>query len=232
MKKIIKIQILLFCFCTAALVAQPKLEITDHKFDFGSVSTNSIIYKHFWFKSTGSDTLIITNIKTGCACALMEAVKDTLPPGDSMKVGIEWKIGNRIHSIGRYPYIYTNASDDPYRIYLTGKAYKSLEDLKPVSIKPYKFEFSKYKQTSIDEIKFTLTNNSSEPVSYQVITDLPEECVIELPETIAPNSKAEGKIKVKKEYLDKEFKASITMLSLDNKETKITIPIRRKIFDK
>ena len=232
MKNVLKLQVLLICFCSYSLFAEPKLEITDQRFDFGSVPTNSIIYKHFWFKSTGTDTLIITNIKTGCACALMETVKDTLPPGDSIKVGIEWKIGNRIFSIGRYPYIYTNASEDPYRIYLTGEAFKTLDKLQPVSLSPYKFELPRYKDNSIDELKFTLTNNSENTVHYRIITELPKECEISLPEKIEPNSKGVGTIKVKKEYADKEFTSSITIVSLDNTKTKITIPIRRTIFSK
>ncbi|KAA3634181.1 MAG: DUF1573 domain-containing protein [Calditrichaeota bacterium] len=232
MKKTLKLQIIIICLCSTSLLAGPKLEISEQRFDFGAIPANSIVYKHFWFKSTGTDTLIINNIKTGCACALMETVKDTLPPGDSVKVGIEWKIGNKIFSVGRYPYIFTNASSDPYRIYLTGEAYKTLDKLQPVSLVPYKFELSKYKDDSVDEMKFTLTNHSDRSVQFKIVTELPKECEIKLPESIEPGSKGVGTVKVKKEYLDSEFTTSVTIVSVDNPDTKITIPIRRKIFSK
>ncbi len=230
MKNRLLTSIITILLLTGAVSAQPELEIVNNEFDFGFVPQNSTVSQCFWFKSIGTDTLVINEIKTGCTCVLIPLEKEELAPGDSMRVGIIWNLGHRLYNVGRYPYIYTNASPEPYRIYLTGEAHKTLDSTKPISIKPYKLELAQFQENSINKIEFKLTNRSKNDITIQMVTENPEECEFSYPSTIKANSSAKGYIKVKKEYLDKEFKGSVTFAADDNNNTRFTIPYRRKIY--
>lgn len=228
--KIISKIIIIVLLVGASLTAQPKLEITQNNFSFGMIPQNSTVSKTFLFKSVGDDTLKITEIKTGCTCAIMPLKQDFILPGDSMEVKFLWDVGKRIFQIGRYPYIFTNASEEPYRMSLTGEVHLTLDSAKPVSVSPFKCELTKIRDHSIEEVEFTLTNRTDKDLSIILLTPLVDECLIEMPQTIPANGTANGKIKVKDEFLDKEFKGSVTIQLNDNKETRISIPFRRIFY--
>ncbi len=232
MKNILLPISLIVIFMNSALLALPKLEIQPKEFSFGMIPQNSTVVHKFWFKSVGDDTLKISEIKTGCSCAIMPLKQDFILPGDSMEVQFLWDVGKRVYQIGRYPYIFTNASDEPYRMSLTGEVHKTLDSSKPVSVSPYKCEFSIIRDKSINEVEITFTNQTDKDIHVILLTPSVEECNIEMPQVISAHSKAVGKISVKNDFLDKEFVGSITLLLDDKKETRISIPYRRKIYQK
>lgn len=215
---------------TASLYAGPELTIDNKRFYFGTMPQNSTVTHYFWFKSTGDDTLKITEIKTGCTCALMPLEREELPPGDSMLVGFYWETKNSLYKTGKYPYIFTNAQDDPYQVMLTGICVQFPDSARPVSTVPFRIELLSYGDKSINQQEFELTNHSNDEVDLTMISFPVEECEISFPEKINPNSSAKGYVKVKEAYLDKEFKRSLTLMDRNNTETRITIPIRRKIY--
>lgn len=229
MIKILAVTTGLLLICSS-IFAGPELEIVNNRFDFGMVPQRSTLAQYFWFKSIGDDTLVINEIKTGCTCALMPLERDTLPPGDSTLVGIYWNIGKSIYKTGRYPYIFTNATPDPYRIFLTAEVYPATDTVKPLSCSPYILALSSHPKASVNEVTFTVSNHMDEDVDLQVVSFPLKECDLELPDKIGKQSSIKGTIKVKPEYLDKEFKSSITIYVNTGKEHRLTIPVHRKIF--
>ena len=215
---------------TAGAFCGPVLEITDKDFDFGVIPQDAEVSHHFWFKSTGDDTLVINEIKTGCSCLLMPIEKKVLAPGDSTLVGILWDVGKRMNATGVFPYIFTNASPDPYRLILSGRVLQTLQDYIPISFKPFRFNLTIFDKKSINEIKFTVKNSSDSDINIKLLSILPKECELKIPEKVKAKSEQSGYIKVKPEFIDKEFKSSITILCDDPKETRMTIPILRKIY--
>ncbi|MDH4156999.1 MAG: DUF1573 domain-containing protein [candidate division Zixibacteria bacterium] len=211
-------------------LCQPLLEIPDNRFEFGLVPQNSTVAHYFWFKSVGTDTLRITEIKTGCVCALMPLEREWIAPGDSMKVGIYWDVERRVGKIGRYPYIFTNAGPDPYRLFLTGTAAADMTISNPVSVRPFKLELPKLADRSIDSLAFVFHSDLSGDVALTNVSFPVEECEIVLPDTLKAQSDNWGYIKVKKKFLYTEFKRSITLQFSDAKQTTITLPIRRKFY--
>ncbi|MFQ5453172.1 MAG: DUF1573 domain-containing protein, partial [Candidatus Zixiibacteriota bacterium] len=214
----------------STILGQPKLEIKDNRFEFGLIPKGGTVVHFFWFKSAGDDTLIIENIKTGCSCALMPLEQDWIAPGDSMEVGIYWDVKNRINAVGRYPYIFTNANPEPHRLYLTGSVVKTTDSAQPVGISPYRFELSSYSDKSIDSINFVINNFSDKKVILSEVSYPLKECELFLPEFVNAKSKTSGYIKVKDEFIDKKFKSSLTIQINDDKKSRITIPIRRKLY--
>ncbi len=216
---------------TAALSdAQPRLVVPAPTFDFGYTPQNVKLVHHFWFKSEGTDTLQINEIKTGCACAVMPFERDWLAPGDSMKVGIHWDIKSNLGKIERSPRVFTNASEDPVRLHLTGKVIPYPDSAHPVSPKPFRFLLGRSPQKDIDSLSFTLTNHSSQNLAISVASIPPEEVELIFPDSVQALASSTGYIKLRPEFSDSEFQTSVTLLMSDQGQTHITIPISRKFY--
>ncbi|MEW6051381.1 MAG: DUF1573 domain-containing protein [Candidatus Zixiibacteriota bacterium] len=211
---------------------QPKLEIPSNKFDFGISPQNASLVQFFWFKSIGTDTVRITKLTTGCDCATMPLPQNWLAPGDSMHVGLFWHSERKVGNSGRYPYIFTNASPDPYRIYLTALVISGMDSAHPVSVKPYKVELSKLPTMSLDTTAITFTNHSKDSFALSVISSPIAECEIELPQALGGNRSSNCVVRVKPEYRDQEFERSFTVLFEGPGELRYryTVPVRRKIY--
>ena len=209
---------------------QPRLEVTAPEFDFGYTPQNIKLVHHFWFKSVGTDTLLINEIKTGCACAVMPLERDRLAPGDSMKVSIHWNIKRNLGRIDRYPRVFTNAGPDPVRLHLKGTVIPYLDSVRPVSPKPFRFLLARSPHKDIDSLKFTLTNHSSQDLAVSLASVPPEEVELILPDSVEALTSSTGYVKLRPEFADSEFQTSITLLMSDQGHTHITIPIGRKFY--
>ncbi|MCK4607374.1 MAG: DUF1573 domain-containing protein [candidate division Zixibacteria bacterium] len=211
-------------------IAQPELEIRPKEFDFGFVAWNSTLVPQFWFVSTGTDTVRISDIKTGCSCATMPLEKRHLAPGDSMKVGLYWDIGRRVGGVVRGPGVFFEDGSEPVHFLLTGMVISKPDAAQPVSIKPYKAELAHLAGNSIDSVSFTFHNRSDEELDLRVVSYPVDECELDFPTVLAPESSAIGYIKIRPEFADSEFKRSVTVEFSDKKRNRITIPIRRKFY--
>ncbi len=210
--------------------SQPRLEIVDTDFDFGYTPQHTTLVHRFWFKSAGTDTVVINDIKTGCACAVMPLEKDRIPPGDSMRVGIFWDIKNNLGPTGRTVRVFTNAGQDPLRLHLDALVHLYPDSARPVSVKPYRSELAKSSQAVIDSVIFTLTNHANQDLSVALVSSFSDECEIVLPDSIKALSSDNGYVKVKPEFADTEFETSITLLFSDQQASRLTVPIRRKFY--
>ncbi|MBK7141540.1 MAG: DUF1573 domain-containing protein [bacterium] len=214
--------------------AEPRLHIAGNRFEFGTTPQGSTVVQYFWFKSVGTDTVKITEVKTGCSCTSMPLEKTSLAPGDSMQVGVVWEIGKNITgSDGKYPRIYVEGQTEPERIFLTADATIFPDSSRPISIKPFRAELTRMSGRSIDEMKVTLTNHSTLPVALKMVSPEMQEFVVNIPDSLQPNETAVVLVGVAAEFKDKEFSRSVT-LAYDGGAVgvvgRITIPIRRKII--
>lgn len=228
--KMLLIAFILVLITGALSQSQPRLVATAPEFDFGYTPQNVKLVHHFWFKSVGTDTLLINEIKTGCACAVMPLERDWIAPGDSMKVGIYWNVKRNLGRIDRYPRVFTNAGPDPVRLHLKGNVTHYPDSTRPVSPKPFRFLLARSSLKDIDSLSFTLTNHSSQDLAVGLASVPPEEVEIILPDSVRALGSSTGYVKLKPQFADSEFQTSITLLMSDQGHTHITIPIRRKFY--
>jgi len=228
--KMLLIAFILVLITGALSHSQPRLEATAPEFDFGYTPQNVKLVHHFWFKSVGTDTLLINEIKTGCACAVMPLERDWLAPGDSMKVGIYWNVKRSLGKIERSPRVFTNAGPDPVRLHLKGTVIHYPDSARPVSPKPFKFLLASSPSQDIDSLSFTLTNHSSQNLAVSLASVPPEEVELILPDSVRALASSTGYVKLRPEFADSEFQTSITLLMSDQGHTHITIPIGRKFY--
>jgi hypothetical protein len=224
------IQSVLMLSLAGAIFAQPKLEIPDNSFFFGNTPQFSTVTHQFWFKSTGTDTLRIDDIKTGCSCAVAEMPRNWIAPGDSMKIEIAWDMKRVINQTVRNPYIFTNASDEPYRASLRAIGVADPLNEKPAVAKPFKAELSRLKDKSIDSVAIELQNKESYDMIVKVVSPALDEVEIFFPDLLPADGRITGYIKLRDEYVHREFKKSVTLEFGDAEKSRMTIPIRRKFY--
>lgn len=214
-------------------LTQPKLAIPSNRFEFGSVPQNSTVTQYFWFKSIGTDTVRIREIKTGCDCTTIPLEQDWLAPGDSLRVGVYWDTERKVGNSGRYPYIYVDGQHEAERLFLTADVVLFPDSARPISIKPYKAELSRMAGFSIDSVVLKLTNHSDRAVALTVVSPPMPEYQVRKPDSLMPNSAGTIVIHVSPEFREKEFSRSLTVAfdgGVPNILGRLTIPIRRKVI--
>ncbi len=228
MKCILLISLVLLVASSAS--AQPKLEIASNRFDFGLMPDQSTVKHTFWFKSVGTDTVRIKKVKTTCQCMAVPLTQDWLAPGDSMPVSVFWNLGRRIGNAGQYPRVFIEGDEEPLSMSLIGQVVGALDKGRPVSIKPFKGEFAITAVKSIDSIGIVLTNHSKEDLEVTVVSFPVDECLMSFPEHIPAGAQSSGYVKLKAKSSDSEFMSSITLEFEGQKKSRLTIPLRRKIY--
>jgi hypothetical protein len=227
--------LLIFGLTATMAAADPELRIENSEFDFGMVPHGAEVMQHFWFKSIGTDTLRIIEVTTKTDDSRIVIERKSLVPGDSMLVAYYWETGSKSGPISEYASIHTNSmAPRPERVILRATNMSRPDFIQPVTVTPFRFELARISDVSIDSIEFALNNTSERDLELQTVSFPVEECELVLPDSVRAYSQEFGYIKVYPEYLDTEFVRSVTLeLTTGEKYTKrLTIPIRRKIFDR
>ncbi|MDF1544690.1 MAG: DUF1573 domain-containing protein [bacterium] len=214
----------------STLSAAPGLTINYDHFDFGLVPRNSTVMTGFWLHSTGEDTLKISEIKTGCSCVLAPLERKEIAPGDSLFLQLTWEMKNKVSKVGKYPYIYTNAQDDPFRVYMDGVVMRDPDSAPVAYSTPYVLELARVGEKLIDSLEFDLTNKFEHDLMAEVTSPQPLNCNLVLPEILPAFGSAKGYIKVKPGLTEEEFKTSFTLRFTDPESTTLTIPVRFRII--
>ncbi len=230
MLKYVSMTAVLFFAIAASALAEPILKVRKERFQMGAIPPRSTVTHSFWFRSVGTDTARIDSIVTHCGCMDEPSGVIRIPPGDSAKINFCWQVPKIVGASGGYPYIFTNTESRALRVYMTGTVTRAPDAIHPITVSPYILDMSRFREKSIDSLVFEVRNSSAEDLTLTKLSFDVDECEITLPEIIPAKSSAQGLIKVKPEYLDKEFKKSFTLLASDQHKTRLTVPVRRRIF--
>lgn len=68
----------------------PRLTFSDPILDFGSVSDTEEIHGAFPFTNTGSEPLVISEIKPSCGCTTVELARTRFEPGEGDSIELVW----------------------------------------------------------------------------------------------------------------------------------------------
>lgn len=108
MKKIILVAaIALISFATNA---QAKIQFKTDTIDYGQVEKGSDGLRIFEFINTGTEPLIIQDVKSSCGCTVPEKPKDPIAPGASSVIKVKYDT-KRVGKIRKTVTVYSNASE-------------------------------------------------------------------------------------------------------------------------
>jgi hypothetical protein len=67
---------------------QPKVEVENPLFDFGTATEATMVNHTFKLKNVGKGRLVISNVKTSCGCTAAKPDKNTLDPGEETQINV------------------------------------------------------------------------------------------------------------------------------------------------
>ncbi len=93
-----------------AAQAQAKIEFKSDTIDYGEIAKGSDGVRVFEFTNTGSEPLIISDVKSSCGCTVPEKPKDPIAPGKNGQIKVKYDT-NRVGPIRKTVTVYSNATE-------------------------------------------------------------------------------------------------------------------------
>ena len=110
-----------------AAVAQPRISSNKETHNFGQIEWKRPVTVEYTITNTGNQPLVLTNVTTSCACAVVDWTKEPIAPGGKgvVKASFDAKaLGHFEKSIG----IYSNASPSLVYLKFTGEVVQEIKD--------------------------------------------------------------------------------------------------------
>jgi hypothetical protein len=226
-------QTLVLMIASAAVVAEPAVKIPKDTFDFGKVVQNQTTTHSFWIKSTGSDTLRITEVVPGCGCTQMPLLDSVLGPGDSTRLDITFTTRSFVGHVNKRPYIMTNAPTSKAGMSIFAEILTDPESAVPVVIRPPKLDVSQFTAQPRRRATFQVVNKSAQELEVHLLDTAFKSFDVELPARIKAGVTIEGAVIVKKDRVATAFKESFTfeVVGADARDI-YTLPIDRMYYVK
>jgi hypothetical protein len=95
---------------------QPKVQIENPLYDFGSATEATMVNHTFKLKNVGQGRLVISHVKTSCGCTAAKPDKNTLGPGEETEISVgfdtHFQKGHQVRTITAF----TNDPNTPQAI--------------------------------------------------------------------------------------------------------------------
>ncbi len=95
---------------------QPKVQLENPLFDFGSATETTMVNHTFKLKNVGKGRLVISHVKTSCGCTAAQPSKNTLAPGEVAEIAVgfdtRFQKGHQVRTITAF----TNDPNTPQAI--------------------------------------------------------------------------------------------------------------------
>lgn len=192
-----------FTMCNAQTKG-PVISWDEAKYDFGEIKEADGPATHkFEFTNTGSEPLVITNVKPSCGCTTSDYTKEPVMPNAKGFVSATYNPAGRPGPFNKSITVSTNCTPENTTIRFSGKVLekeKTLADLHPRTIGELNLEQNhvsllKVKNTEVRIDSTSIANLTENPLKV-TFKNVPNHLTIEaIPETLQPNQK--GKIVVK-----------------------------------
>lgn len=98
----------------------PGLEFEVQKHDFGTIQQNGDGTFNFIFTNTGTEPLILSNVRSSCGCTVPEWPKEPINAGESASILVKYDT-RRIGTFNKSISVYSNASETPIILRISGK---------------------------------------------------------------------------------------------------------------
>lgn len=137
MKHMIILLVLMGIGISGKAVAQelksgPEITFEKEVHDYGTINQGDNGVYEFVFTNTGTEPLILSNVKGSCQCTVPVWPKEPIEPGKSSKIKVKYNT-NRVGPINKSVTINSNAVDQPTMVIrITGNV-KAVESGTPVN---------------------------------------------------------------------------------------------------
>lgn len=209
--------------------AAPGLSLSESSFDFGIVPQQARVSHIFWVKSTGNETLHISQVVPGCGCTKAPLENNVLPAGDSTRLEIIFGTGAFTNSVIKSPRIETDAIPPVTNMHIKAFVVVKPNSTYPIIIRPFLLDMSHTAEGDRTETTFSITNVSDSPLKPILVSSDPRFVNITLPKIVPAGRTAEGQVRLTRAGAARELGMSFTIELNDAQSTRFTVPIKREI---
>lgn len=208
-------------FAVAQEQTGPRLKCSTEIFDFGYVPQGATVSHTYWLRNSGTETVVIKQIKPNCGCTQVPPTDSTIAAGDSLPVEILFGSRNITGKVEKFTRIVSNAEGRVPALTFRSMVFKDGELAAPLLATPALVIVG-----DATVAKVTLRNVSKTPLTA-VVVDSPAGfirlSVNDL--TLAPNETTELSFEIIPQHEKREFTKSITIETNDHAKSRLTIPI-------
>lgn len=129
MRKLFLLHLLLFTLMGFGF-AQTGAEISfdEEKHSFGELDEGPKVSHEFTFKNTGTEPLILTNVKASCGCTIPSWPKDPILPGEQGVILVTYNTARRVGGFNKSITVTSNATEPTKVIYISGTVNAVVEE--------------------------------------------------------------------------------------------------------
>lgn len=98
----------------------PNISFEFETYDFGDINEGDDASVDFVFKNTGTEKLILTDVKASCGCTTPFWSKEPVMPGETGKITAKYNTQGRPGNFNKAITITSNAGADGKRIFIKG----------------------------------------------------------------------------------------------------------------
>ena len=94
-----------------AQVTGPSFTFEEDSYDFGDIYQGDVVDHVFVFENTGTEPLIITNVKVTCGCTATNWTRDPILPGEQSSIKVKFDSAGKIGRQNKVILIVSNATN-------------------------------------------------------------------------------------------------------------------------
>ena len=98
----------------------PKIEFGQKESEFRVIEQGGNGVFEFVFTNTGTDPLILSNVRSSCGCTIPEWPREPINPGESATIKAKYDT-RRIGQFSKSISVYSNATEAPVVLHIKGK---------------------------------------------------------------------------------------------------------------
>lgn len=97
----------------------PGIEFEMLSYDFGTIPQNGDGNVNFYFTNTGTEALMLTNVRSSCGCTVPDWPREPIAPGTQSVIKVKYDT-RRPGAFKKSITVYSNVSETPIRLEISG----------------------------------------------------------------------------------------------------------------
>jgi len=95
------------------------IALSESNFDFGKVKKGDKVEHIYEVTNTGTNPLVISEVKPGCGCTVPDFTKEPIMPGKKGKITLHFDSSNFDGAVNKYADVFANVEKAPIKLTFT-----------------------------------------------------------------------------------------------------------------
>ncbi len=95
------------------------IALSESNFDFGTIKKGDKVQHVYEITNTGTNPLIISEVKPGCGCTAPDFTKEPIMPGKKGKITLSFDSSNFENNVEKFADVYANVEKSPIKLTFT-----------------------------------------------------------------------------------------------------------------